>query len=252
MTNDMEKELSLLRAKLSRSMKWVWVSWILFFCLFVFSAFQNAAQPTRVHQLHIVDENGTVVMKIEGSNGAGLIEMRTQALATVIRSGSVVLEARDQNNNRATSSLDFYNSAPRFSLNTLDQNGSFGVGFKNSQPAVVLKDNGNSQTAVLQSGSLDIQNNDGSKKISAGIGGELPVVRAVDKQGTTERTGQLASVGVGSKAGNAMTELRSTVDGTQVMNIISADGKTSIKMSVANHKVSVSAAQDGNSIPWPK
>ncbi len=252
MNNETENELSSLTAKLSRNTKLVWVSWILFFCLFVFSAFQGATQPTRVRQLHIIDENGNVVMKIEGSNGAGLIEMRTQALATVIQSGSIVLEARDQNNNRASSLLDFYNNAPRFSLNTIDKNGSFGVGFKDSRPAVVLQDKGASQGAALQSDSLVIQNADGSKKISASIGEELPVVRAIDKKDGTERTGQLASVGVGARAGKAITELRSTPDSTQVMNLVSADGQTSINLSVANHKVTVKTAQDGSAMPWPK
>ena len=256
MNDHLQKELSLLKARLNRTTRLLWLSWIVVCSLLLFSAFQaptpQPQQLIRVRSLRIVDNNNNDVLRLETQNDAPFIQLRNLGLVTTIKSGNIALELHDQNNNVATSTLDFFGNAPRFGMSTLDTKGSLGMGFQNSQPGVVVKDNAANLVSFLQSGALTVETTDASKKVVASVAGDLPEVEAVDKQGATERTGRLASVGFGAKAGSAATELRSNSNGTELLNLVSPDGMSSIKMSVADHTVTVKAQKDGNAIPWPQ
>ena len=256
MNDHLQKEVSLLKARLNRTTRLLWLSWIVVCSLLLFSALQAPTQQPqqliRVRSLRIVDNNNNDVIRLETENGAPLIQLRSLGTTNTIKSGSTVLELRDQNNNVATSTSDFFGNAPRFIMTTLDKKGSLGLGFENSQPVVAVKDTAANQASFLQSGTLTVETTDASKKVVASVAAELPVIQAVDKKGATERTGQLTSVGVGARAGDAVTELRSDGSGAQVLNLTSADGKSSIQMNVANHAVTVKTQKDGNTIPWPQ
>src|SRR5713226_16842 len=222
MGNTVNQELSELRAQLGRNTKILSASWIIFSCLFLFSAFQSASQLTRVHSLRIVDDSGNDVIRLETVKGEPLIQLRTASLATTINSGKVTLDWKDTAGNRATSVTDFVNGEPRIFLTRQGGKQTAALSFDKTRPTLVLNDRILSQFSSLQSGAFLTQNGEGSQILSAQLEDRTgPTIRLTDTKNHLNRLGVVTSDGVGSKVDGATTELR-TANGSQLMSLKTA------------------------------
>lgn len=247
--NYKETDVAWLKKRVEWNARMLVASWLIFICI-TLCAFQASPQITRLHALRIVDDNGNDVIRIETVGGNPIIQMRTATLATTIESGTVKLDSKDASGNRATTSLDFFDTSPRLLMVQPGDKQTLALGFEKAEPAVVLRNVASDEFTTLQSGSLISQNSNSSRRIAIQLGDEAgPAVRIIDTEKQSDRLGVLTGDGVGAKVDGATVELR-TVDGIQTMSINSADAKNSVSLTVDKDDASAKFIRQGKPVTW--
>jgi len=176
--------------------------------------------------------------------------MRTANLATTIESGKIALDSKDASDNRSTSTIDFTEGLPRMLMTLPEGKQALALGFDKTRPAIVMSDRTLDQFNTLQSSSVVLQNGSASRKIMIALGDQAgPAIRLSDGEEHSDRLGVFTSAGFGSKVDGATTELR-TVEGIQVMKLVSADSNNSISLTVGKEMASAKGAKAGKAFTW--